>query len=360
MPMFDATACPTKVHHALSRYLNEAYRDPGTRQAHLLGTGPVRALEQKLCAWYGKRYALCMANATGALWAIARARKVKGSSFITSALGYGASIAGFLQAGAYPLFADIDPETLTLSPETTRRALRPDTHILLSVDLFGTPADDEALARVAQAHGLYYVADAAQSFGARISGRPASSLADAIVLSFTTGKALWAGEGAAVLTNDAKLYEQLIGLTQHPYRQKRDLRLGTYNTFGLNLRIHPLAAVWALADFEGALTRLSNRQRRAQSWLNRLHDAGLITSPVHHTRNIEPAYFAVTAAWQRGPRADAAQQRLGPNVRVAPLPASVLYRQPDFVPAKVRICPLAETHAGFALQPVGPAIRQPE
>ena len=68
--------------------------------------------------------------------------------------------------------------------------------------------------------------------------------------------------GGAILTDRTDLCEKLVGLTQHPYRHKRDLRLGLNNEYSLNMRIHPLAAVWANAARDRALRQMEARQSR--------------------------------------------------------------------------------------------------
>lgn len=72
----------------------------------------------------------------------------------------------------------------------------------------------------------------------------------------------FAGEGSAILTDRTDLCEKLVWHTQHPYRHKRDLRLGLDNEHSLNMRMHPLAAVWADAAWDKALERLQARQSR--------------------------------------------------------------------------------------------------
>jgi dTDP-4-amino-4,6-dideoxygalactose transaminase len=72
----------------------------------------------------------------------------------------------------------------------------------------------------------------------------------------------FAGEGGAILTDRTDLCEKLVWHTQHPYRHKRDLRLGLDNEHSLNMRMHPLAAVWANAAWDKVLERLQARQSR--------------------------------------------------------------------------------------------------
>jgi perosamine synthetase len=149
-----------------------------TAGAQLVGSGAVAELEAKLRQHHGMRYALCVSSATSGLLAVALALNLRCAEFITTPYTYGASLAGWLILGNRPVFADIDAQTLTLAPEAVPRCTTPRTKAILAVDIFGNPADMHALRRVADEHGLWYVADAAQSLGARRDGLPASSLAE--------------------------------------------------------------------------------------------------------------------------------------------------------------------------------------
>jgi len=336
---------------ALLDYLASAETSETMRQAHLCGTGPVATLEKKLCQHYGKRHALCVTNATSGLLALALALDLQGSSFVTTPLTYGATLSGWLLRGNCPVFADVDPQTLTLCPDAVEAIIGPETEALLSVDLFGVPSEDAALRRVANEHGLWYIADAAQSLGARRAGRPASVQADALVVSFTAGKTLFAGEGGAILTDHDELYEKLVWHTQHPYRQKRDLGLSLNNEFALNMRMHPLAAVWAEAEFEPAMRQLRQHQEFCFNVIDRLESEGLIETVAYRSQNLYPSFFRLTAVWKEEPRPDGLEEVLQDAevpVCLSPFPCELIYHQPSFLAqyenslAKPPQCPVAE------------------
>jgi dTDP-4-amino-4,6-dideoxygalactose transaminase len=301
---------------------------------HIYGTGAVAALEEKLKDFYSVKHALCVSNATAGLLAVALALDLKGEEFITSPYTYGASVAGWLLLGNRPCFADVDPLTLTLDAESAARAVTHRTRALLSIDIFGNPADDEALRRLADEKGLWYVTDSAQSFGARYRGRPAGALADARVISFTTGKPLFAGEGGAVITDNTALYEKLVWHTQHPQRQQRDLGLTLLNEFAINARIHPLAAIWANAVFDEAIAKLRLHQNDCGALIACLNATGLIEPIDFAPRNIEPSFFRLTASWKRCANPTRLLPKLRsiePSIRIEPPPVALLHRQPAFV-----------------------------
>lgn len=347
MPTSEATALA-----ALVGYLSGD--GSGGHDEHLCGAGSVAALEKRLEEFYGVRHALCVSSATAGLLALALALELRGAQFVTTPYTYGGSVAGWLLLGNRPVFADINPLTLTLDAESAGRSVTSETKALLAVDIYGNPADGEALRRLAGERGLWYIADCAQSFGARRAGRPAGVLADACVISFTSGKTLFAGEGGAVLTDDTALYEKLVWHTQHPHRQRRDLGLALRNEFAFNARIHPLAALWADAVFDDTVARLRRHQAICRSLIDRLNDAPFTDRIDFEAGNIESSFFRLTAAWKGDAQPERLLARLRqgvPSLRIEPPPVELLYRQPAFITqfgdliAGAPECPVAEQQA---------------
>lgn len=351
MPMSKQSS--QKVLAEFSQYLAQAMRSEAVGQMHLQGSGAVALLEEKLKSFYGAKHALCVSNATSGLLAIALALDLLGADFVTTPYTYGGSIAGWLLLGNNPVFADIDPLTLTLDASAAQRKITPRTKALLAVDIFGNSSDTFALRRLADEHGLWYIADAAQSLGAFRDGCPASSLADAWVISFTTGKTVFAGEGGMILTNNTQLYEKLIWHTQHTSRQRRDLGFTLSNELAFNMRIHPLAAIWANALFEDSLRDLSASQLKNFELIRALNESNLIEPITFEEKGITPSYFRLTAAWKgkAKPRKLLASLR---NYKFSPglkrVPFALLYRQAAFISKfgsirKETICPQAEHQA---------------
>ena len=332
MPMSDQAN--TALAESLLHYLTDSDSESLIREMHLHGSGPVAALEDKLKSHFGVRYALCVSNATTGLLAIGMALNLKRAEFVTTPFTYGATVAGWLQLDNKPRFADIDPDTLTLDPASVDKSISRKTKAILSADIFGSPADQAELRRVANEHGLWFISDAAQSLGAYRDGLPASSLADASVVSFTVGKSVFAGEGGAILTNNEGLYEKLLWHSQHPCRQRRELGLHFDNEFALNGRIHPLAAIWANAVFDESIEKLRSHQGRCFRIIESLNTTGLTERINLRDNNIEPCFFRLTAAWAKEPRETVLLSSLaeaGFSVGLGALPVRLLYQQPAFI-----------------------------
>lgn len=352
MQMSDQANPP--VTESLLRYLSDFGAENLVRDGHLHGSGAVAELEAKLKNHFGLRYALCVANATTGLLVTALALKLKRAEFITTPYTYGATVAGWLHLGNKPLFADIDPSTLTLDPASVEQTITPQTKAILAVDIFGNPADQARLRRVADDHGLWLIADAAQSLGAYRGGLPASSLADALVVSFTVGKSVFAGEGGAILTNNEELYEKLLWHSQHPCRQRRELGLHFDNEFALNGRIHPLAAIWANAVFDESIEKLREHREKCFRIIDALDGCGL-TEPINFRGNaVLPTFFRLSAAWAEEPAESALVAELakvGFNPKLVPAPVRLLYQQSAFIAQYRRrlkhapVCPVAESQA---------------
>lgn len=248
------------VMQRFGQYFDSFSCSAGASSSHLRGLGAVAELEERLCRHYGFKHALCVASGTTALLALGLALGVKGRRFVAPPLTYGATVAPWLHLGATVSFADVDPDTFTLAPKAVEAIVDAADCAIIAVDLFGTPADSKALREVARRANIPLIVDGAQSFGAWRDGRAAGAFADAVVVSFTAGKALCAGEGGAILTDNEELHQRLLWYCQHPDRQRIELGLHEFNEFGVNGRMHPLAAIWADAGFDAALDRVESRR----------------------------------------------------------------------------------------------------
>lgn len=302
--------------------------------AHLLGLGAIAQIERRLADHYDLPYAVATSSATTALHGLALALGLKSAEFITTPYTWGGSLAGWLLCDNRVRFADVEPGTLTLDARALRARLTSRVRSVLAVDADGVPCDMVALRSVADEAGVPLVIDAAQSLGARIGDGPASRLADAVVVSFTSRKPVSAGEGGAVLTADRDLYERLIWWTQHPLRQRRELGLRVVNEFGLNGRMHPAAARHADAVFDDAMASLAATQRIGLRVCDVLRGSGLVTPWPCRERRLVPTFFRFTAQWCGRPAPEqlvAVLRDAGIDAGIDADPVRPLYTQPAFL-----------------------------
>jgi len=186
--------------------------------------GPeVAEFEARLAQFCGARYAVGCASGTDALMLVLMAKGIgPGDAVICPAFTFCATAEVVVLLGATPVFADVDADTFNLNAASVKRAVATAKRhglapkALIPVDLFGLPADYDALLSVAAAEGLYVLDDAAQGFGATYKGRKLGVIAPATSTSFFPAKPLGCyGDGGAVLTDDAGLVEVLKSLRVH-------------------------------------------------------------------------------------------------------------------------------------------------
>ena len=186
--------------------------------------GPeVRALEAELAAFCGARHVIACASGTDALLLALMAWDIgRGDAVICPNFTFCATAEMVALLGATPVFADVQAETFNLDPESLRRAIATAKRLglkpraVIPVDLFGLPADHDAIAGIAAEHGLAVLDDAAQAFGAVYRGRKLGALATATATSFFPAKPLGCyGDGGAVFTDDDALAARIKSLRVH-------------------------------------------------------------------------------------------------------------------------------------------------
>ena len=187
-----------------------------------LTQGPViEAFENAVTEYVGARYAVAISSCTAGLHLSALAAGVgPGAGLITSPITFVASSNAALYASAPPGFADVDPDTINMSPSCLRDALRmnPGTRAVVPVHFAGLPCDMSEIKAVADKAGAVIIEDAAHALGATYAdGQRVGSCAHSLmtVFSFHPVKAIAAGEGGIVTTNDKRMYRRLLRLRSH-------------------------------------------------------------------------------------------------------------------------------------------------
>jgi dTDP-3-amino-3,4,6-trideoxy-alpha-D-glucose transaminase len=174
--------------------------------------GPeVAAFENEFAAASGAAHAIGVGNGTDAIALILKALGIgPGDEVITTPLSAAYTALAVVMAGARPVFADVEPERLTLDPQAVAAAVTPRTRAVLPVHLYGQPADMQGIAEVASRHGLAVVEDCCQAHLALTDRRHVGTVGVAGAFSFYPTKNLGAlGDGGAVVTNDAGLAERV-------------------------------------------------------------------------------------------------------------------------------------------------------
>src|SRR3984893_2733608 len=180
--------------------------------------GPfVEKFERDFASYCGAQHAIGVGSGTEALWLSLLAGGVgSGDEVITVANTFMATAEAITYCGARPVFVDVNETTYTMDPAGLEDALGPRTKAIITVHLFGQPADMDPILEFGRKHNLFVIEDAAQAHGAKYKGRTAGTIGDAGCFSFYPSKNLGAlGEAGAIITNDVELQEKLRILRDH-------------------------------------------------------------------------------------------------------------------------------------------------
>ncbi|HLU79252.1 MAG TPA: DegT/DnrJ/EryC1/StrS family aminotransferase [Burkholderiaceae bacterium] len=298
--------------------------------------GPeVEELEQALKAYTGARHCITCANGTDALQIALMGLGVgPGDEVITPAFAYIATAEAIALLGARPVYADIDERTYTVDPASVEAMVTPRTRAILPVSLFGQCADMDALADIADRHGLALIEDAAQSFGARYRGRRSCNLATVACTSFFPSKPLGCyGDGGALFTNDAQLAHRLRQIARHGQEQRYH-----HVRIGMNSRLDTLQAAVLLAKLEIFDEEVALRQKVAANYDGLLAEACVRSTP-HVAEGNTSVYAQYTIRSQERMRLRQRLMNAGiPTMVHYPLP---LHRQPAVADAQASL-PVSE------------------
>jgi dTDP-4-amino-4,6-dideoxygalactose transaminase len=300
--------------------------------------GPeVAELERRLAQHCGARYCITCANGTDALQLVLMAEGIgPGDAVFVPAFTFVATAEAVVLVGATPVFVDVHRDTFDLDPsslgaavgEAKRRGLEP--RCVIPVDLFGQPADYDAIRAVAEPHGLTVVADAAQSFGAIRNGRPVGSLGAHTTTSFYPAKPLGCyGDGGAIFTDDDSVAEVLRSLRFHGKgrNQYDNVRIG------LNSRLDTLQAAILLAKLDLFADEIAARQTVARRYFEALDN--VVQVPRVAT--------GATSVWAQYTLVVEGRDELAAACRAAGVPTAVYYPIPLHAQAGYRHFPVTPT-----------------
>ena len=242
-----------------------------TLKSPLITCGPkVDELEKELCEYTGARYAVAVSNGTAALHCACIAAGIgSGDEVITTPMTFAASANCVLYCGARPVFADINPETYNIDPDSIRKCITSRTKAIIAVDFTGQVVEADKIRKICDEYGLLFIEDAAHSIGSSYNGIKVGNIADITTFSFHPVKTITGGEGGAVLTNDENLYNKISlahthGIT-HDEAMMKDLPhegMWYYEqiSLGYNYRMTDFQAALLISQL-GKLERFKKRRK---------------------------------------------------------------------------------------------------
>ena len=272
----------------------ERYVVEAIRSSWISSTGRfLDRFEREFAAVCGARHALAVSNGTVALHlALLGLGAGPGDEVLVPSLTYIATANAVRYVGAEPVFVDVDPGTWCIDPGRLAARLTPHTRGIVAVDLYGHPADMDAINAFAATHGLWVVEDAAEAHFARYRGRPVGSLARISTFSFYGNKILTSGEGGAVTLDDDELAARLKMIRGQGMDPERRY---FFPITGHNFRLTNVAAAMLCAQLERAGEILAGR-RRVFGWYRQYLDGipGIGFQPVSPVVEPAPWLFCIT------------------------------------------------------------------
>ncbi|MCR5248295.1 MAG: UDP-4-amino-4,6-dideoxy-N-acetyl-beta-L-altrosamine transaminase [Paludibacteraceae bacterium] len=217
--------------------------------------GPkVDELERALCQYAGAKYAVAVNSGTSALHCACLAAGVgPGDEVITTPITFAASANCALYCGAKPVFADINPDTYNIDPESIREKITEHTKAVVAVDFTGQAVEIDKIRDICKENNLVFIEDAAHSIATTYKGQQVGSLADMTCFSFHPVKTVTGGEGGAILTNDEELYKKLVLAHTHGITHDEELMEGAPHEGPWYYEQISLGYNYRLTDFQAAL-----------------------------------------------------------------------------------------------------------
>lgn len=215
-----------------------------------------RSFEREFADWAGTRHAIALANGTVAIDLALKGLGIgPGDEVVVTPRSFIASVSSVVNAGAIPIFADVDPDSGNISADTIAAVLSDRTRAILVVHLGGWPADMDPIVSLARTRGLKVIEDCAQAHGARYRGRSVGSIGDVGAWSFCQDKIMTTGgEGGMVTTQDPELWARMWSYKDHGkdfdavyHRPHPPGFRWVHDSFGTNMR---------MIEMQGAIGRI--------------------------------------------------------------------------------------------------------
>ena len=231
-------------------------------EANYINEGDMaETFERKIAAFMGVKHVIACTSGTAALFLALFALGLKpNDEVLVPDITFIATANAVVLAGGKPVLVDIDPKTLCLDPEATRKAITPKTKAIMPVHVSGRTADMPALMKLAKEHNLWMVEDAAEGLLSKRDGKFAGTWGEAGCFSFSPNKTITTGQGGIVVTNDDALAVRL----REAKDQGRPVRGtggdDTHHSIGFNFKFTNLQAAVGLAQLESLQKRMKRQQ----------------------------------------------------------------------------------------------------
>jgi perosamine synthetase len=290
-----------------------------------LGLGPRAEEFERLCAKVAdRRYGVAVSSGTAALHVLTHALGLTADDeVLVPSFTFAATVNAVLYVGATPVFCDIEPDTYNVDPAEIRAKRTERTKSVLGVDVFGHPADWDAIADAAE--GLVLLDDSCEAIGARYRGRPAGSFGEAGCFAFYPNKQITTGEGGMIVTDD----ERLASLCRSLRNQGRD-EMGAWlehDRLGFNYRLDELSAALGVSQITRLPAILAKRADLAARYTERIGSVSGVRPPTVRA-DVDVSWFVYVVTLEEGIDRDAIIRELAKRGVPSRAYFSPIHRQP--------------------------------
>ena len=238
----------------------------------------VKRLEERFAELLGVKHAFACTSGTAAVHlAVTALDPEPGDEIITTPITDMGALTPIVYQGAIPVFADVDPDTLNVTPETVEARLSGRTRAIIATHLFGRACDMDGLRALGERHGIPVIEDAAQAYGTTWRTRPVGGLGAIGCFSLQQGKHVTTGEGGLVTTDD-DAYARRVFLAINKAWGYGDSKPDHY-FLALNYRMNEITGAVALAQLDKLAGVVADRVARADELTKRLEGTGGLTLP---------------------------------------------------------------------------------
>jgi len=324
-PIFPITMSSPDLTDAERQAVLEVVNTPN------LAMGPrIDAFEAAFRAYAGSRCAISVNSGTSGLHLCVRAAGVEAGDYVlTTPFSFVASTNVILFERAIPVFVDVDPQTGNMDPVQAEQAARDlisggaaarkwlprqgapsnsQLKALLPIDVFGQPADFDALTPIAQEHKLKVIEDSCEALGAEYKGRTAGMLGDFGVYAFYPNKQITTGEGGLIVTNDEKGGAYMMAL-RNQGRDPGDTWL-QHTHMGYNYRMDEMSAALGVVQMSRLEHLLTTRQQVADWYAEYLSEIDGVEPPYIHPNTTRVSWFVYVIRFAAGIDRDRMAARL--------------------------------------------------
>lgn len=237
-----------------------------------------RSFEKEFAAWTGSTHAVALANGTLALDVALKALGIgPGDEVVVTPRTFMASVSCVVNAGATPVFADVEPDSGNLSAATIARVLTPATRAVIVVHLAGWPCDMDPIMALAEQYGMKVIEDCAQAHGARYKGRSVGSMGHIGAWSFCQDKIMTtAGEGGMVTTSDEALWRAMWAYKDHGKSYAAVYERN--HPPGFRWVIDSFGTNWRMLEVQAAVGRIQLRRMADWTAQRNAHAAALVAA----------------------------------------------------------------------------------